>query len=269
MMYSSAPSFPQGVIDPISKMSDIALKYGIGLHVDCCLGGFILPFARKLGYNIPDFDFGLPGVSSMSVDTHKYGYALKGSSVVLYGSPELRQAQYFCYADWTGGMYATPTLAGSKSGGMTAQTWACLMSIGEEGYKHFAGEIMETAREIVEGIRAIPELELLGDAPAMMVCFTGRQGLNIYRVNDKMRNYGWHLNSLQSPPAMNICCTVKHVGMAKALLHDLKECVKQVVTEPFDGRGGTAGMYGTAASLPLGPVNEMTKVYLDVVYKTS
>lgn len=102
LIYSSAPSYPQGTIDPISELAKIARRHDVGLHVDCCLGGFVLPFAKKLGYNIPDFDFSIQGVTSMSLDTHKYGYALKGTSVVLYRNRELRQAQYFCYADWSG-----------------------------------------------------------------------------------------------------------------------------------------------------------------------
>lgn len=102
MLYSSAPGYPQGVIDPIRAMGQIALRYSVGLHVDCCLGGFVLPFAKRLNYDLPDFDFGVPGVSSMSLDTHKYGYSLKGSSVVLYRTKELRQAQYFKYPDWAG-----------------------------------------------------------------------------------------------------------------------------------------------------------------------
>ena len=121
--YASAPSFPHGAIDPIEQMSSLALKYDVGLHVDCCLGGFILPFAAQCGVAIPRFDFSLVGVTSMSLDTHKYGCALKGSSVVLYRSAELRHCQYFCYGDWTGGLYTTPTLAGSRSSGLIAQCW--------------------------------------------------------------------------------------------------------------------------------------------------
>jgi sphinganine-1-phosphate aldolase len=109
------------------------VRYNIGLHVDCCLGGFVLPFAKKMGFNIPDFDFSVPGVTSMSLDTHKYGFALKGTSVVLYRDKALRHSQYFCYADWTGGMYTTPTIAGSRSGGLIAQCWASLMAMGEQG----------------------------------------------------------------------------------------------------------------------------------------
>jgi sphinganine-1-phosphate aldolase len=268
MMYSSACSFPHGVIDPITELSDLAVSNDIGLHVDCCLGGFVLPFAKKLGYDIPDFDFGLPGVSSMSVDTHKFGYALKGSSVVLYRNNELRQSQYFCYTDWTGGMYATPTLAGSKSGGMVAQTWASMMAIGWEGYSKHASNILDTAKEIADGVSQIQGLKLIGKTQAMMVCFTG-DGLNIYDVNDKMKEKGWHMNSLQSPPAMNICCTVKQVGLAKTLLKDLRASVKAVLDTPAGELSGSAKLYGTVSSLPAGPSNEIAKTYMDVVYRTT
>jgi glutamate/tyrosine decarboxylase-like PLP-dependent enzyme len=162
MTYASAPSYPHGAIDPVQQMSDIAVRYGIGLHVDCCLGGFVLPFAKKLGYNIPDFDFGLPGVSSMSLDTHKYGYALKGTSVCLYRNKELRHAQYFCYAEWTGGMYTTPTIAGSRSGGLIAQCWASMMSLGEEAYLQHTKEIMHVCQTIAKGVASISGIALLG-----------------------------------------------------------------------------------------------------------
>jgi sphinganine-1-phosphate aldolase len=115
-IYTSAPSYPHGAIDDISTISNISKKYNIGLHVDCCLGGFILPFARMLGYKVSSFDFSVPGVTSMSLDLHKYGYSLKGSSVVLYRTKELRHAQYFCYPDWTGGLFTTTTMQGSRSG---------------------------------------------------------------------------------------------------------------------------------------------------------
>ena len=116
MIYSSAPNFPSGMVDDISGLSELAVKYSVGLHVDCCLGGFILPFAKEAGFDVPPFDFSLPGVTTMSVDTHKYGYAAKGSSVVLYRTKELRRFQYFTYPKWTGGLYATATIAGSRPG---------------------------------------------------------------------------------------------------------------------------------------------------------
>ena len=123
MLYGSAPNYPQGAIDPIKDLSLLAERHSIGLHVDCCLGGFVLPFAKLLGYDIPDFDFALSGVSSMSCDTHKYGYGAKGTSVILYRNKELRRAQYFAYPEWMGGLYATPTIAGSRSGALLACAW--------------------------------------------------------------------------------------------------------------------------------------------------
>jgi sphinganine-1-phosphate aldolase len=127
-----------------------------------CLGGFILPFAKQLGLDVPAFDFSLPGVTSMSVDTHKYGYAAKGTSVVLYRHKELRRHQYFCFPNWTGGLYVTPTIAGSRPGALSAACWAALVAIGEEGYRTRAKGILETVRAIAEGVRAIPGLVLQG-----------------------------------------------------------------------------------------------------------
>ena len=121
-----------------------------------------------------DYDFAVPGVTSMSMDTHKYGYALKGTSVVLYRNKELRQSQYFCYADWSGGLYTTPTIAGSRSGGLIAQTWASLMALGEEGYMRHVKDIMVATRRIAQGVKLIDGLDVIGNAEVMIVCFVGK-----------------------------------------------------------------------------------------------
>jgi glutamate/tyrosine decarboxylase-like PLP-dependent enzyme len=144
----SAGNYPYGVIDPLEKLSNIALEYKIGLHVDGCLGGFILPWIEKLGYDIPLFDFRLPGVTTISCDTHKYGYALKGTSSLLVRNPKLLRCQFHSVEDWPGGLYCTPTVQGSRSGGLTASTWAALVTMGEGGYLHAARLIMETADKI-------------------------------------------------------------------------------------------------------------------------
>ena len=120
----SAGDYAHGLIDPIAELGELAQSRGIGLHVDSCLGGFILPFGQELGYDIPVFDFRLPGVTSMSADTHKYGFGLKGSSVLLYRSAELRRLQYFIVPDWPGGAYTSPGMSGSRSGGIIAAAWA-------------------------------------------------------------------------------------------------------------------------------------------------
>lgn len=269
LIYSSAPSYPQGVIDDISALSAIAVRYQVGLHVDCCLGGFFLPFAKKLGHPVPAFDFSLPGVTSMSVDTHKYGFALKGSSVVLYRNVQLRQAQYFCYADWTGGLYTTPTIAGSRSGGLIAQCWASMMALGEEGYLRHTKEILQSTKKIAEGVRGIDALRLCGPAAAMIVCFTTSSAfegkVNIYAVADLMSKKGWSINSHQSPPCVHLCCTVRQVGKEDAFLYDLKESVESIKANPAASSHGSAAIYGMTSALPSGPVNTLLKVYNDVV----
>jgi glutamate/tyrosine decarboxylase-like PLP-dependent enzyme len=153
---------PAWIIDDIKALSNMALQHNIGFHTDSCLGGFIIPFAEKLGYKVPVIDFRLPGVTSMSVDTHKYGYAAKGTSVVLYRSEALRHYQYYTTTEWPGGLYFSPTIAGSRPGALSAACWAAMLSIGEDGYLRLTKAIIETADYIRKGILSIPELEING-----------------------------------------------------------------------------------------------------------
>lgn len=266
-LVGSAPSFPHGVIDPIPELAALAQEHGIGLHVDACLGAFILPFARELGYNVPDFDFRLPGVTSMSADTHKYGYAAKGTSVVLYRGEALRRYQYYAVADWPGGLYFSPTLAGSRPGALSAACWAALVSIGEEGYRSAAAKILATAQLIRRWIEQIAELEVLGD-PLFVIAFTSRS-LDIYRVLDAMSARGWSLNGLHRPPALHIAVTLRHTepGVAQRFIEDLRAAVEYVKAHPA-GQGGMAPIYGMAASLPMhGVVEELLRRVVDALYR--
>ncbi len=266
-LVGSAPTFPHGVIDPIAELSELARQAGIGFHTDACLGGFVLPWAERLGYEVPPFDFRLPGVTSMSVDTHKYGYAAKGTSVVLYRGRELRHYQYYTATDWPGGMYFSPTLAGSRPGALSAACWAAMLAMGESGYLEATRKILEAARRIKEGIAAIPGLHVLGD-PLFVIAF-GSQTMDIYRIMDCMARRGWSLNGLHRPPALHICVTLRHTqpGVAEQFLDDLKSSVEEVKLHPQAG-GGMAPIYGMAATLPLrGVVSEMLKRYLDLLYK--
>jgi sphinganine-1-phosphate aldolase len=192
MIYASAPTYPQGVVDPISELSELAVAFDIGLHVDACLGGFILPFCS----DTPVFDFRNEGVTSMSIDTHKYGFASKGTSIVVYKTKELRHAQYFSFPHWSGGMYATPTIAGSRPGALAACAWASLIAIGKDGYETRAQRIVNAARLIAKGVDEMPGLVLMTPIPYMVVCF-GSNVVDIYRVLDAMKTLGWELNSLQ------------------------------------------------------------------------
>ncbi|KDO81829.1 hypothetical protein CISIN_1g009181mg [Citrus sinensis] len=156
LIVGSAPGFPHGIIDPIQELGELALSHGTCLHVDLCLGGFVLPFAKKLGYPIPPFDFSVQGVTSISVDVHKYGLAPKGTSVVLYRNREIRKHQFVAVTEWSGGLYVSPTVAGSRPGGLIAGAWAALMSLGQEGYLENTKAIMEVSESIQKGLVLFP-----------------------------------------------------------------------------------------------------------------
>jgi len=263
----SAVSFPHGVIDPIEELSELAREREIGFHTDACLGGFILPWAETLGYDVPPFDFRLPGVTSMSIDTHKYGYAAKGTSVILYRNYDLRHYQYFKVADWPGGLYFSPTFAGSRSGALSAACWAAMMSMGRSGYLDASRRILETGAKIRRGIEAIPELEVLGN-PLWVIAFRS-DALDIYRVMDFMTKRRWNLNGLHKPAAVHIAVTLPHTseGVADRFLADLRAAVDYVEAHPNE-EGGMAPVYGMANSVPVqGVVTDLLERYLDVLYE--
>lgn len=267
VVVGSAPSFPHGVVDPIGELAELARSNGIGFHTDACLGGFILPWAERLGYPVPPFDFRVPGVTSMSADTHKYGYAAKGTSVVLYRGTALRHYQYYKTTDWPGGLYFSPTFAGSRPGALSAACWAAMLSMGEKGYLEAARRILKTGAQIRAGIEAMPELRVLGD-PLWVVAFASDQ-LDIYRVMAHMTSKGWSLNGLHKPPCVHICVTLRHTqeGVADRFLSDLRWAVDQVVASPGE-KEGMAPMYGLAATVPIrGIVGDMLERYIDLLYK--
>jgi sphinganine-1-phosphate aldolase len=243
----SAGSYPHGVVDPIEKLSELALEFNIGLHVDGCLGGFILPWIEKLGYDVPLFDFRVPGVTSISCDTHKYGYALKGTSVVLYRNKKLLWRQFFSIADWPGGLYASPTVQGSRSGGLSAATWAAMVTIGEEGYMNAARAIMGTADKIRAGITNIPEIKILGKSTFLISMASDE--VDIYHVNDFLAQKGWRMNGCQNPPGFHFCITLRNTlpGIAEAFVRDLKEAVAYA-KEPSQPMPMSGALYGLAAT---------------------
>ncbi len=266
-MVGSAPSFPHGVIDPIQELSEIALARGIGFHTDACLGGFVLPWARQLGYPVPEFDFRLPGVTSISVDTHKYGYAAKGTSVILYRGQDLRQFQYYATGEWMGGLYVTPTFAGSRSGGLSATCWASMVSLGRQGYLEATRSILEASDWIKREIQAIPELRILGE-PLWVIAFTS-DTLDIYRVLEEMTHRHWSLNGLFNPPAMHLCITLRHTrpGVKERFIEDLHESIVTVRRESGN-REKRVPIYGLAAGMPFrGLVTDLLKQYMDMLYK--
>jgi sphinganine-1-phosphate aldolase len=267
VVVGSAPTFPHGVVDPIPEIAALAAERGAGCHVDACLGGFILPWADRLGYPVPPFDFRLPGVTSMSADTHKYGYAAKGTSVVLYRGKELRGFQYYTVADWPGGLYLSPTLAGSRPGALSATCWAAMVSIGESGYLDATRRILETGARIRDGVAATPGLHVLGD-PLWVTAFGTDDDLDIYQVMENMSHRGWSLNGLQRPAAVHLAVTLRHTlpGVADRFLTDLADSVAEVRAHPGVSTG-MAPIYGMAATLPPEIVHQMLAGYLDMLFE--
>lgn len=248
LMVGSAPAYPQGVVDPIKELAALAQAHNIAFHVDSCLGGFLLPFVRKLGYPVPDFDLSVPGVTSLSVDIHKYGYAAKGASVILYHDKDFRKYQYTITTDWSGGIYASPTSAGTRPGGAIAAAWAIMNHLGEEGYLNLAAKIMQTTQNLIQGIRAIPDLQVLGE-PTMSVLSFASETLDLYAVADVMNERGWHLDRQQYPTSLHLMVTPAHTDVTTMFLHDLEEATAIVRSGAASPAQGTAAMYGMLAQM--------------------
>jgi glutamate/tyrosine decarboxylase-like PLP-dependent enzyme len=242
----SACNYGYGTIDPIEALSELALRRGVGLHVDSCLGGFILPFGQELGYDIPVFDYRLPGVTSMSADTHKYGYAFKGTSVLTFRDKALRNDQYFFRTDWSGGKYCSPGMEGSRSGGLIAATWAAMVQLGREGYRRYAEDIFTTSAAMQAAVRSHPELSILGD-PTFLFSFTSDQ-FDIYHVNDFMRDRGWRFNGQQYPNALHMAVTrpQTQAGVADVFAADLRDAVAYAAAHA-DEPAKTGAIYGGVA----------------------
>jgi len=267
MMVGSAPSYPHGIIDPIQDLAEVAAENDIWMHVDACVGGLVLPFVNKLGYPIPTFDFHIPGVCSISADIHKYGFTPKGASIILYRNPELRQYQIFAYADWPGGVYATPNVSGSRPGGPIASSWAVLKYLGIEGYMNLASKSMEATKRLLEGIEAIPELYVLGKPPATVFAI-GSDALNIFALGEKMKEYRWYIDSQHLPPSLHISITPIHATLVEPFLADLRAAVKEVAKLKPEDITGEAAMYGMIGSMPdRGKAKDFAVQYLNDLYR--
>lgn len=282
LLVGSAPNFPHGIIDDISALSKLALRKRLLLHVDCCLGSFLVPMLDRCGFETAPFDFRLKGVTSISCDTHKYGFAPKGSSTTLYRTAALRAHQYFVEPSWSGGVYASPGLAGSRPGALIAASWASLMRVGEAGYMDSCVQIVGAAKKLVERVRATPslaaELEIIGRPLVSVVAFRTRN-LDIYDVADGLSARGWHLNALQNPPAVHVAFTLPLAREWERLATDLeavveaereKERARVVEGKSAKGKasGDAAALYGVAGSLPnKGVVVDLATGFLDLLYK--
>lgn len=276
LLVGSAPNYPHGIIDDIEGLSSLALRHKIPLHVDACLGSFIVAFLDKAGVHkkpVPPFDFRLDGVTSISCDTHKYGFAPKGSSIIMYRDPKLRECQYYVLLDWIGGMYGLPTLAGSRPGALMVGCWATLVHTGEKGYIESCRSIVlasmkfKTAIQENDLLRA--HLEVVGDPIGLVVAFKARKNLNIYVLGDVLSKKGWHFASLQRPAALHFAFTRLTVNVVDELIADLVEATEVVAAQKDTANtSDTAAIYGIAGSVQTTGIAERVIVaFLDTLYK--
>lgn len=279
LLVGSAPNFPDGAIDPIPALGHIARKANVGLHVDCCLGSLLMPFLRKTGYGegiVGGFGFEVKGVTSMSCDIHKYGFCPKGSSVVMYRSAELRRYQYYVQPDWAGGVYASPSMAGSRPGSIIAGAWAVMTHMGVDGYSASCVTILKASRKLKHALqspRFSSDLDVLGDPLVSVVAFTVRADSSlkqndIYMVGDLLGKKGWHLNALSDPPALHLAMTMLTAKAVDNLLDDLHAALDQVKAEPSDS-GDMVALYGLGQT-SVGPllVPKLAEMFIDTLYMT-
>ncbi len=243
LLVGSAPAYPTGVVDPIEELAAVARRHDVLFHVDACMGGYLLPFLARLGrFDVP-FDFRVEGVTSMSADLHKYGYAAKGVSVVLYRTHELARHQVFVTTDWDGGFYASTTVAGSKPAGPIAAAWAAMMHLGLDGYLRLTAEAHDAALTLRRGIEAIDGLVVRGDPPATVLAFGADDpaALDIFAVGDALATRGWYLDRQSGPDSLHATVHAGSAAQVGGLVADLGDVVAEVGSRRAADRSTTYG----------------------------
>ncbi len=236
MLVASAPPYPYGIVDPIEDVASLAAAHGLWMHVDACLGGLVLPFVERLGGALPKWDFRVPGVTSMTIDLHKYGYCVKGVSSLLFRGTDLEQYQRFTFDDWPSGTYSTSNLTGSRPGGGVASAWAVMNYLGADGYLDVTRRVLEIRDELIEGIGRIEGLECIGAPHSFHFAFTAPD-LDINAVADGMEDRGWRQPRGRTPPMIQLVLNLIHVGVAPDYLRDLDEVVRDVRRGRIANRG--------------------------------
>ena len=309
MLVGSAPAYPHGIIDPLDEISALAVEKNLWMHVDACVGGYLIPFLEQIGEPVPVFDFRLEGVSSISLDLHKYGYAAKGSSVVMYRTTALRSGQYYVYSQWPGGLYASPSFSGTRPGGAIAAAWAVMHFMGKDGYANYARQTLDAAHKIQQAVRDIEELAIVGTPLLPVFSIRSNSTLDIYQLGDALSTKGWHLDRQLNPPSLHLSVSYGNVAAVDDFVHDLRQAVQAVqsysiesigdrltqkiayqaarflpeswirkatqrsvatISDKQEGTGKTAPLYGMVGQLSgKGTIDAMLKELLDAMNKPS
>ncbi len=244
LVVGSAPQYPQGVIDPIPAIAALAAERGINCHVDACMGGVTLTYLERLGHDIPPWNFTVPGVTSISVDLHKFGYTAKGASVIMHRDKQLRAYQTFTTDNWLGGFYGSSGVLGTKSGGAMGAAWAVLHYLGDEGYLRLTAAARAATEELAAGVESIRELQLWAPPEATLLSFGARypESLDIYAVADAIWKRGWFVDRQGPPPSIHCTVNAVHAGRIESFVADLRTAVDEVKVW---GTSGEKGAYGS------------------------
>jgi len=243
LLVGSAPGYAHGVMDPISEIAALAREKNLLCHVDACVGGIHLSYMRKLGFEVPDFDLNVPGVTSLTTDLHKYGYAAKGASIVLYQNKELRRYQIWACSRWTGYTIINPAVTSSKTGGPMAAAWAVLNYLGDEGYLEIVREVMAATQKLIDGINRIDGVRILGRPDMCMFALASdSEKINVYRLADEMKLKGWYLQPQfareNSPANLHISMNRSSVPQAEAFLETFEETIEEMKQQEIDDDTG-------------------------------
>jgi len=224
VVVASAFNYPYGVMDPVADIAAIAAERGIGCHVDACIGGFVLPFMEALGRDVPPWDFRVEGVTEMSADVHKYGFAPKGASVVLHRDADWFGHQFFVFSEWGSGLYGSPGVAGAKPAAPIATAWTVLHALGEEGYVEIMRGLLDTTDRVRACVDGLDGVELVGD-PIGPVLAMRSDTIDLYAVGDVLDDRGWHVNRNVEPKGLHVMLSPAHASVVDDLVRDLNEAV--------------------------------------------
>ncbi len=252
MIAGSAPQYPHGTVDPITELGRIALAHDVPLHVDACFGGFVLPCLERLGVRLPAWDFRVPGVTSVSADIHKYGFGAKGASTIVYRDMSYLRHQFFVSTGWTGGIYVSPGLPGTRPGGPIAAAWAAMRALGEDGYLALAKDAWQAAEHLRAGIARIPGLRVMGQPHSTIVTWASSdEAVDVFAVCDRLQALGWGVDRQQKPPSVHLTVNASNLPVVDTYLADLAEAVAHVRRHPELRTSGDAAIYGLMAKVPV------------------
>ena len=268
VVVASAPQYPHGVVDNIEEIGKICQKYGVPLHIDSAIGGYVLPFIEKLGKNkFGKWDFRVPAVTSINADIHKYGYSPKGSSVLVYRNSKIRRNQYFTFSTWPGGIYISPTALGSRNGGCLSSAWGSFLELGEEGFMKATSMILESVEKLCKFIKENDELELMAQPHSTIVSFRCKN-ISSYSFGDCMKKYGYAVEMQSNPECLHMSLMPQHCRLIDDILSVMEKSIKEIQSNPSLFDNDSKAVYGMLAKIPDEAVVEDFMVhYMDQIYK--